>query len=377
MDKKKILRALIVVCLLAAASGCASIKPQPVYSIWPAFPAEPKLVFEAVYRGGEDVKAPTFVDYLLGKSVVLDFTKPYGVYADQDRVYVVETQFPNPSLVILDKQKGRSKIVPGGDFGMFKTPIGVAAVQNGDIYVSDTVLGGVYVFDKDGGYQVALDKPGTFKRPAGMTIDNNLKRLYIADAGADTVRVYSLDGKHLFDIGSSGSGPGKLHSPTNVAIDRGNGNVAVVDTLNWRVQIFDSEGKFVRSFGELGDNPGQFTRPKGIGIDSEGHIYVADAAYDNVQIFTPDGKFLGFFGSAGSDVGYFFELPSGLYIDDIDKIYIADQLNSRVQVFQYLSDAWKKANPDTLAAYKKVQEEEANKTAKTLEEKKKKKEAEK
>ena len=367
MGKRVGIVALLILVSLVAATGCAVKKPEPPYSIWPLFPNEPRLVFQNAYTGGEDIKAPVFFDYILGKPSRSDFTKPYGVFADQGKIYIVESQPLRPQLVVLNTAKERTSIISGGDFGVFKSPIGVVAAPNGDIYVSDSVRGSVYVFDKDGDYQTTLDKPGAFKKPAGMALDNNLKRIYIADTGANTVYAYSLSGNHLFSIGSPGNGPGNLHGPTNVAVNTGNGNVVVVDTLNWRVQVFDSDGKFVRTFGEIGDGPGQFTRPKGVGIDSEGHIYVVDAAFDNIQIFTSEGQFLGSFGSTGANPGYFFNLPAGLYIDGSDKLYVTEQLNGRVQVFQYLSDAWKKANPQAFAEIKKRQEEELDKIKKMLE----------
>lgn len=361
MNRRSLVLTGLISLLLLAGTGCAT-KIKPLYTIWPPPPNEPRIVFLQTFYGREDVKGETFIDLLLGKQTIYDITKPYGVFADRDRLYVTETN-PPPILVVLDRKKGKSRFIMGEDFGGFRAPIGVAAASNGTIYVSDAVLGGVYVFDKKGDHLFTIGKKGTFKKPAGLALDEKLDRIYIADAKADNVQAYSLSGEPLFVIGGPGAAPGLFHAPTNIAVDRRNGNIVVVDTFNFRVQVFDKEGTFLRTFGELGDNQGQFSRPKGVGVDSEGNIYVVDSAFDNIQVFNEKGKMLSFFGSAGSDPGFFFGLPSGMYIDENDRIYISDQLNRRVQVFQYLSDAWKKANPQELERYQKLQIEESGKIA--------------
>jgi hypothetical protein len=221
LKKKPFIIAIILLVIVIAGTGCTAKLPEPDYYIWPQFPNEVRIVYLATYYGREDVKKSTFVDTILGKPTAYDFQKPYGVYADQERIYITETN--DPSLVILNVLKGKADFIQGADFGRFLTPIGVVASQKGNIYVSDAKLGGVYIFDKEGEYLSMLGKRGAFQRPTGMAVDNKLQRLYIADAKADTVHVYSFAGDLLFSFGKPGAGPGGLHGPTNLAVDRRNG----------------------------------------------------------------------------------------------------------------------------------------------------------
>jgi len=87
-----------------------------------------------------------------------------------------------------------------------------------------------------------------------------------------------------------------------------------------------------------------FARPKGIAIDSEGHYYIADTAFSNIQIFDDKGTLLLFFG----DHGYGpvkFQLIAGLYMDENDVLYAVDSYSGKVDSFQYVSQKWKRENP--------------------------------
>jgi DNA-binding beta-propeller fold protein YncE len=151
--------------------------------------------------------------------------------------------------------------------------------------------------------------------------------------------------KHLYSVGKRGLEDAEFNFPTNIAVDQRNGNIVVVDTQNFRVQIFDKDGKFLSKFGNVGNKPGTFARPKGVGIDSDGNIYVADSAFNNVQVFDENGSnILLFFGGGGYGPTQ-FRLITGIYIDEDDKIVIADGFSGRVQTFQYISERWKKNNP--------------------------------
>lgn len=329
--------------LAASLFGCAStavIEPPIVY---PSPPEEPRIVYLKSYKGRIDFRKKSIFDAIFGVQVISDFKKPYGVSAFDGRIYVTETQYAG--VAIFDTKQETVKLT--GDFAL---PIGVAALPDGGYFVSDSKQKRVFGYDQNVNLRVAIGKKDEFKNPAGLAVNNDLKRLYVVDSYGHSVHVYSVQGEKLFQFGKDGDGDGDFHYPSNVAIDRRNGNVVVVDTQNFRVQIFDKDGKFIRKFGQLGDALGTFSRPKGVGVDSEGHIYVADAAFDNFQVFDENGQLLIFIGGAGNKPGY-FQLPAGLFVDEQDKIYVVDSLNARVQVFQYLSEKWKKEHPQEYQSY--------------------------
>src|SRR5581483_4574254 len=171
------------------------------------------------------------------------------------------------------------------------------------------------------------------ERPVGIAVNNELKRVYIADTRKHKIFAFDFEGNFLFEFGKRGVGDGEFNFPANLFVDS-SGKIYVTD-MNFRVQIFDPAGKFVSKFGSVGTGFGQFSLPKGIGVDSQGHIYVVDSRFNNVQIFDQDGKLLLFFGEFGSSPGQLW-LPAGLTIDPQDRIYVADQYNHRIDIYQYI-----------------------------------------
>ena len=69
-------------------------------------------------------------------------------------------------------------------------------------------------------------------------------RFFVSDAKANCIKVFSKEGKFLYNIGSEGSGDGQLNNPLGLAIDKFN-NLIVCDTGNRRLQIFGLDGTFV------------------------------------------------------------------------------------------------------------------------------------
>ena len=90
--------------------------------------------------------------------------------------------------------------------------------------------------------------------------------------------------------------------------------IYVVDAGAYKVKIYTLEGEFVKSFGGFGKSYGQFDRPKSVTVDKEGNVFVVDSSLKNVQIFNTKGELLMFFGSQnGKFVGV--NLPAGVAID--------------------------------------------------------------
>ncbi len=327
--------AIATMCLLLVATSCTTAVPEKKEFVWPLPPEQSRVKFVRAYCCLDDFGkkgTEAWVEALFGVQGGLGMSKPYAITTDKDgKVYVTDTGLR--TVWVFDE---KSKKVSFIGQGALRTPTGVATDAKGKLFVSDSSAQQVYAFDSDGKMMMALGKKDELGNPAGLAIDAATNRLYVANAKLHKIRVYDTnDGKFLFDIGNRGSDEGQLNFPTNLFIR--SGKLYVTDTGNFRVQILDLDGKFLKSFGKAGDTFGNFARPKGIAADSEGHIYVTDAAFDNFQIFDEQGKILLFVGSRGRDPGT-FAIPAGLYVDEKDRIYVADQYNQRIQVFQYLSD---------------------------------------
>lgn len=340
---RKILSLVLFMAILAVLAGGCATKSHKEESLlfWPAQPEEPRILFVQSLRQEEDFRERSFLDALFGDPSGAFFSKPYGVFALDQIMYVTDTG--SAGVVSYDMTTRKLKFFMG-DKEQLRTPIGVAALPGGIVLVSDSKLSRIVGFNSDREEVLSMGK-GELSNPAGIAVNNRIGRVYVTDSRNHRVYVYSFEGKPLFAFGQSGNNDGEFMAPTNIAVDSRNGTVYVVDTLNCRVQVFDKDGKFLRKFGDLGDTLGSFTRPKGIGIDSDGHVYVVDAAFNNFQVFDENGQLLMFIGTGGMARGQFL-LPAGLYVDENDRIYVVEQGNQRIQIFQYLSEKWKQAHAE-------------------------------
>ena len=329
--------------------GCAP--PEIPDVVWPLPPDEPRIKFERTFSGKQSFlrsSGLSVTDIVLGPEGGGKFNKPHGVYIDEnDVVYVSDTALG--AIHVFDQRGQKYQI-----FGGVSKPIGIATDGEGKIFVADSKIKKIMVFTKDGKFFTAIGKEGEFKNPAGIVINRELERIYVVDSQRHNIVALSLlDGSRLFTIGKRGTGEGQFNFPSQITIDRETGNLWVVDTLNGRVQILDADGRYLFEFGRLGDAPGSFSRPKGIGFDNEGHVYVVDAGSNNVQVFNNEGyPLMAFSGYGGADLGTMI-LPAGIAIDSNDLIYVADQWNARISVFQFLSERYKREHPEVMKRLRK------------------------
>ncbi|MFC1672318.1 6-bladed beta-propeller [Planctomycetota bacterium] len=259
---------------------------------------------------------------------------PYGVETDSSgRLYVVDTFLK--CVHVFELPGNGHRTFPEKET-VLSSPIDIAVDNDADrIYVTDSKDGVVRVFEDTGRKLVGEIGRGTLKRPTGIAVNGKTSELLVVDTVSSTVFRYALDTHRLKGIiGGSGREEGRFHYPTNISVT-GEGAILVSDSLNFRVQVFSPEGTFVRSFGRAGDSPGYFSRPRGVAADSDGNTYVVDALFDNVQMFDSKGQLLMAFGHPGHGYGELW-LPTGIFIDKDDLIYVSDSYNKRVQIFRYL-----------------------------------------
>lgn len=260
--------------------------------------------------------------------------RPLGITQDsRGRLIIAD---PGQRVVhLLDVEKKEYKFIGGRGKHAFQSPVGVAVDGRDNIYISDSALGDISVFDSKGKFLRRIgDSSGTtpLERPTGIAIDARTQRLFVADTLQHDIRVFDLDGKMIRSIGRRGKAIGEFNFPTFLTLS--GGRLYVVDSMNFRIQMFSPEGQPLGSFGRPGNQSGTLNRPKGISVDGDGNIYVVDALFETVQVFDQEGRLLYYFGSSGSRPGQFV-LPTGIYINPRNLIYVADSYNRRVQVFRY------------------------------------------
>lgn len=345
-------RAVVLLAVLAVGLGLLGASPGASRNADSAEEKVPALLLEGGRRlefvrafSSEMVVKPKrslwnkLVDLVAGPPVYRRMARPYDIALDSlGRIIVTDPGAP--AVHILDFEKQKYTLLEGGRGRPFQSPLGVAVDAKDNIYVTDSALGIVFVFDSGGKFKRYIGSQkngkGHFERPTGIAVDSAANRLYITDTLQHRVHVLDLEGNVLSSFGGRSLEPGKFNYPTEI-VARG-GELLVVDAMNFRVQTFTRDGAFVRSFGALGERTGTLLRPKGVALDSEGNIYVVDGLLETVQVFNQQGQLLYFFGRGGGRLGE-FQLPAGLCIDPRDRIYVADSLNQRIQVFQFTSAA--------------------------------------
>jgi len=266
---------------------------------------------------------------------------PYGVAVDsKGLLYVADTRVG--AVFIFNTETDDVQLIRNGAEAHFKSILGVAIDDADHLFVSDNGLHVVEEFDANHKYVGSFGND-VLRGPCGIAIDSENRYLYVVDTDLDQVIVFDADTRNVVrKIGTTGKNhtltdPGEFSKPTNAAVDS-DGNLYVTDTLNDRVEAFDADGNFIRSWGKNGDGPGNFARPKGIAVDVDGHVWVADAMLNRMQIFTPEGQLLLAFGNFGNMPGQFQSL-TGLAIDKSNRVFAAEQLLGRVQMFRYYTDA--------------------------------------
>ena len=313
--------------------------------IWPEPPQQPRYRYVGQLTGADNFKRPVeeagnggvqFLRWLVGlnrrsrQTVVLQ--RPQAGVVDGNGVIYV-SDISRQAVYVFDPAHNRLQVWDEATEGLrFEVPVGVAIGRDGELLVADASLGVVARLSPQG-VGAGLIGLGMLEHPAGVARDAVSGRIYVADRGANNIKVFTDDGEHILTFGEFGEGEGQLNGPTYVAWKAG--RLYVTDTLNSRIQVFGPDGVYLSGFGRRGIFVGDLPRPKGLALDSDDNIYVVESYYDHLLIFNENGELLLPIGGTGYEIGQFY-LPAGVWTDSQDRIYVADMFNGRVVVFQYL-----------------------------------------
>lgn len=379
---------LVALIMVATLPGSASKKkdapaPAPVKLdlsrfAWPPAPAITRVKFLDFFSAEKKESAnqkhrSSWMDRMAGVSAENDkrtkphfeLLTPYGMAIDsKGLLYVADTKVG--AIFIFNPETHDVQLIKHGVDAQFGGIFGLAVDDNDQLLVTDGNLHHVLVFDANHKLRVKFGE-GVLEEPAGIAVDTENRFIYVADTGLDQIVVFDADNfKPLRTIGTPGkqhtlTTPGDFSKPTNVAVDQ-DGNLYVSDTLNNRIEVFDADGKFIRTFGKNGDGVGDFQRPKGIAIDVDGHVWVADAMLCRLQVYTPEGQPLMTLGGFGLLPGQ-FQAPADVVIDKNNRIFTTEQFPGRVQMFRYITNAEAKVEYDRRKAeaeFKKQQQEKSS-----------------
>lgn len=342
----RVLQLLGILFLSACAAPPTSQAPKVEIPIFPPPPDEARFIYERTLYSSADVakkdKNAELRRMFTGEPQVGEgMAKPYGVAAYKGRIYVSDSAL---RAVLVFDIPGQRFFKIGDDEndapGKLIAPFGLDVDGNGNLYVVDSGAKAVKVYDPAGKFLRSMAKDAAFSRPTGIAVDAAGARIYVVDIGGISsqehkVRVFDAQtGAHILDIGKRGNAPGDLNLPRDVSIGL-DGLLYVVDGGNFRVQVYQPDGKFLRVFGGIGRQGGQFSRPKEVAVGPDGNVYVVDTAFGNFQIFNPEGQLLLSVGSRSERDGMAkYMLPAGIAIDGDGRVYMADQFFRKVDVYR-------------------------------------------
>ena len=333
-----------MILLLAMVLFCGSCRqqshvpyvPKSKSLCWPEYPQEPRICYVGQIATeddlGREISFPQALENaVFGRNKIGVLARPYGLTMDdQGGLYIADSIGSAVHVMNLTTRQYLqfSKLDDEKDL---VSPIGLVVIGS-KVYVADSILGEICVFDKQGRYEFSF---GTerLKRPSGIAYSPRQQKVYVADTKLHSISVFDTGGAYLGEIGR-GEGDHRYNFPTQLWVDHED-KLYICDTLNYRIHIISPERESVLTFGQHGDRPGCFAHPCGLATDSFGNIYVSDRQFENVQIFNRRGQILMAFGYEGNDEGEFW-LPAGIYIDKNNRIYVADSFNRRIQIFQLL-----------------------------------------
>ena len=326
---------IILTVVIAVACAPARVKEADISAsvaqvVWPDPPQASRIRYlysfsEPVDLGIKPGAFARFLQVFTGKESQR-MLRPYAIAADDDMVAVVDPGLKVVHLYMTTLAK--YEVISDVDGENFVSPVGISLGPE-FIYLTDSALGKVFVFNRQGEHQNTITG---LMRPTGIAFHSQSRRLYVTDTVENQIVVFDDNGVKLNAFGSRGGTAGEFNFPSSLTL---HGNILYVnDTMNFRIQAFTLDGSPVASFGELGDGSGQFALSKGLGADMQGHLYVADALSNYIQIFDAEGRFLLSFGGMGGGIGQ-FRLPAGIYVLK-NRIFVADSQNRRVQVFEYV-----------------------------------------
>jgi tripartite motif-containing protein 71 len=241
---------------------------------------------------------------------------------------------------VLSHDKKKSFHIVGGEGMRLQSPAGVAVDGEGNLYISDSARGMIFVYDSAGRFIRTMGSygdEGIFHSPAGLAIDPRAGRLYIVDPPIHTLFIFDLKGTLLtrvepreggFSVRKGSDLPGEFEYPYAVLIH--NDELFVRDAT--RIHVLDLNGNVQREF-PVASGSARPTAPfPGFFVDQEGRIFVADTTSMTVQEYSPDGKLLDAFGRPGLHPGE-FSLLAGMWANPGGRIYIID--GNRIQLFQF------------------------------------------
>ena len=186
--KEKILTKWLVPAVavfIVITAGCsrqqgAIFEPLAEPLVWPQPPEKPRISYVGSLMSESDLRpgasfSQALTEAIFGKKKVAVLISPAAVASDGQRIYVADS---SAGVVhCFDLQTREYKQVSGLTNGeQLSMPVAIALTPN-LLFVADSVLRRVCVFDKDGEFQFSLGQE-VLTRPTGLAFLPSQQKLY-------------------------------------------------------------------------------------------------------------------------------------------------------------------------------------------------------
>lgn len=171
--------------------------------------------------------------------------RPTGIARDaqRGRVYVADTHAHDIKVFDDDGKLLATWGRRGSEAGELNYPTHLA-LANGTLIVCDTLNARVQGFDASGKPTLQLGERGLYVgnmvRPKGVAADDE-GNVYVVESMHDTLLVFDREGRLLLSLGGTGQEAGRFYLPSGVWVDARN-RVFVADMFNGRVSVFQFLG---------------------------------------------------------------------------------------------------------------------------------------
>ncbi len=145
-------KTLIIIGLIFTMVGCTHPPKELIDISWPHAPQSPRIKYVKSIYGSENLSR-SFLgkirDFFIGKTKPTTIGKPYGInFQAKSKLFIADTS--KKGILVFDFKSGTSEFFNSlGSYGYLLEPVYVILDNEKNIYVSDTELKKVAVFDKN------------------------------------------------------------------------------------------------------------------------------------------------------------------------------------------------------------------------------------
>jgi len=167
--------------------------------------------------------------------------RPIDVAVDAKTNYIYVTGNESHNVMVFD-QKGRLIREWGGngaETGKFRYPATIAVTPNFDVAVVDVFNTRVQLFQTDGTFLITIGEwgvlPGQLFRPKGIATDQQ-GRIYVSDSYMNVIQVFNDSGKFQHILKQKNA-ERDLVTPAGIAI-AGNSRLYIAEMLKHRISVY-------------------------------------------------------------------------------------------------------------------------------------------